>query len=113
MRNYKITQARKIRIVEIAENSGNIRNTARKFKVQPSQIRQWRKNIQEIRIQAETSPGKLTLNHGPKLENSNLEDVVYQWVIDQRKAELAFLRKILSTKHYLLTPRFVMTMLGS
>ena len=74
MRNNKISLSRKLEILQFAENSGNIRNTARKFRVQPSQIRQWRKNIEEIKLQAENSPGKLTLNYGPKLENQELEE---------------------------------------
>ena len=54
MRNNKISLSRKLEILHFAENSGNLRNTARKFKVQPSEIRQWRKNIEEIKLQAET-----------------------------------------------------------
>ena len=81
MRNNKISLLRKLEVLQFAEISGNLWNNARKFKIQPSQIRQWRKIIEEIKLKAENSPGKLTLNNGPKLENQELEDIVYFWVL--------------------------------
>ncbi len=62
---------------------------ARKHKVQPCQIRQWRKNIQEISRLTADSPNKLSINKETKLENAELEQTVYTWILKQREAELA------------------------
>ena len=48
MRNNKITLNQKRTIVDEAEAIGNIKKTARKWKVQPCQIRKWRVNYLQI-----------------------------------------------------------------
>ena len=62
---------------------------ARKHKLKPGQIRQWRKNIQETTRLASMSPKKLSINHGKKLENAELEETVYIGILKQREEELA------------------------
>ena len=56
MPRTKLSLSQKVEIVEAAQASGNIRQTARKYKVQPSQIRRWRSNIQEITQLVEQNP---------------------------------------------------------
>ena len=75
-KKYKLSIQQKI--VEEAQSSGNLKLTARKYNVQSSQIRQWRKNIQEITRLAFISPKKLSNNKGKKLENAELEKTVYR-----------------------------------
>lgn len=78
---------RKIRILEEAERSGNLRATARKFQVQPGQIRRWRRNVVQIREVADCSPEKLTLHPGKSLTNAALDANVLNWMMDQGAGE--------------------------
>ena len=65
--------------MEEAESSGNLRATARKFKVQPSQIRQWRKNLSKIQDAAKISPQKLTVHAGKSVEFPEMEEEFICW----------------------------------
>ena len=89
MRNNRTTLVKKLEIVDEAERSGNVSATARSYGVQPSQIRRWRKNYQIIKEFAEKSPKRVTIHPGRKLDNPNLENMVFDWIMEQRKAELA------------------------
>ena len=89
MRNNKTTLVKKLLAVEEAELTGNVRKTARKFKVQPSQIRRWRRDLQKIKEKNDESPKKLTVNSGRKVQNEDLEKNLYDWVVEQRRAELS------------------------
>ena len=87
MPNDKISLSRKLEILEYTQNSGNLQNTTREFKVQSSQIRQCRKNIEETKLQAENSSAKLAINQGLKLENANAEftELVHRkWIFLRR-----------------------------
>ena len=64
------------------------------------------KNVGEIILQAENSPGKLTLNYGPKLENKELEENIYLWVSFQREAELAVSTQNIVDKAVSIVPMF-------
>ena len=86
-KNYTLSFKQKI-VLE-AQTCGNLKLTARKHKVQPSQIHRWRINIQEITRLASISPKKLTINKGRKLENANLQKTVYSWILKQREDDLA------------------------
>ena len=60
-----------------AEKSCNLSATARSYGVQPSQIRRWRKNYQKIKEFAEKSPKRATIHPGRKLDNPNIEKMVF------------------------------------
>lgn len=49
MRNSKLTAFQKLRIVHIANETGNIRRTARKFKGQSKRIKEGQKMMLNIR----------------------------------------------------------------
>ena len=89
MPRTKLSLSQKVEIVEAAQASGNIRQTARKYKVQPSQIRCWRTNVQERTHLAEQNPSRLNVHKGRKILDLNIEQAVYTWIIAQRNAELA------------------------
>ncbi len=84
MRTTKLTSIKKCRIVEEAERTGKIRETARNHNVHPWQIRRWDKNYTEIKAMAEHSPKKLTVHQGSTSVNKAVEDQVYDWVLAQR-----------------------------
>ena len=72
-----------------SQKSGNLKRTVRKYDVQPCQIREWRKNIQEIERLAMLNPKELNTNKAWKVENAELEENIYSWVMAQRNTELA------------------------
>ncbi len=80
----RLAVKQKLQIVEEATTTGNIRSTARNHHVQPSQIRKWRKNYEQIKAAAALSPTKLTVHCGPKITYPELERQVYEWVNAQR-----------------------------
>ena len=79
----------KAEVVRESQTNGNLKRTARKYDVQPCQIREWHKNVQVIERLALLNPKKLSTNKGRKLENAELEDNIHSWVMDQRNTELA------------------------
>ena len=74
MRTTKLTLSLKVEAVEFIEQCGNVRKTARKFKVQPCQIRKSRENYFKIKEEQEKNPRKLTVDTGTSVENPNLEE---------------------------------------
>ena len=72
MRNTKLTMARKLRIIEHTRTTGNVKASARKFRVQPSQIRRWRTMKSTVQSAAEANPAKRTTHSGMIL-------YIYQW----------------------------------
>ena len=78
----------KLRAIEMAEETGNKRKTARIFKVDPAQIRRWLKNKEKIREIALQNPRKLTVHSGPKLQHLELENIIYSWILEQREEEM-------------------------
>ena len=86
MRTNKITLIRKLQIVQEANHTQNVKKTARKFKVQPCQLRQWRANYAKIKEMVEKNPKKLTVHAGRSLDSIELENTVYEWIMDQTDA---------------------------
>ena len=65
-----------------------MRETARNYKVYPSQIRRSQANYNEIKNVPEQSPKKQTVHSGKQVQYQALEDELYEWAIDQRASEL-------------------------
>ena len=80
MRNNKLTLKPKGRIVEEGNSSRNIRTTARKYRVQPTQIRKWRENYSKIKELGILKPNNVTIHSGTNPYNQELGDKVYNWV---------------------------------
>ena len=97
---------KKCEIVEEAMRTGKIRETARNYKVYPSQIRRWRNNYNEIKNMAEQSPKKQTVHSGRQVEYKVLEDELYEWVIDQRASELCVTTQYIVDKAISICPTF-------
>ena len=106
MRNNRTTLVKKLEIVNEVERSENVSATAWSYAVQPSQIRRWRKNYQKIKEFAEKSPKRVTVHAGRKLENTNLENMVFDWIMGQRKAELAVSSIYIIDKAVSIDPEF-------
>ncbi len=81
MPRTKIPLSLKVEIVKSARAGGNVKRTARKYNVQPCQIRRWRNNIEEITQLADQNLKRLNVHKGRKIIEPDLEDAVYTWVI--------------------------------
>ena len=73
--------------------AGCKREVARKYNVQPSQIRRWLKNIDKIREAALRKSSSMTTSTGPRIRKKDVEQDVYNWVTSMRDQQIA-----LSTK---------------
>ena len=107
MRSKKLTLARKLRILEHARSTNNIRATARLFKVQPSQIRRWRANMANIEVAAKENPKVQTLHKGRKPKNSTLEENVLNWVLETRAQDTCVTTTDIICKATSLCPEFM------
>ena len=106
MRTNRLNLITKLRAIEMVETTNNVKATAREFKVWPSQIRKWRLAKDEIERQAAESPRKLTLHKGRRPEYEDLEESVYEWIMEQRADELAVSTTDVIEKAVALLPNF-------
>ncbi len=79
----------KLKVVEEAAGTGNVGKTAREWNVYPSTICIWRENYEKMKKMAEESPRKLYVHTGIANENTEVENAVCQWIIEQCESELA------------------------
>ena len=56
-----------------AERSGNVSQTAKPYGLKQSEIRRWRKIIKKTKQFPEKSATRVIIHRGQKLENSNLQ----------------------------------------
>ena len=67
--------------VEFLEQCENVRKTTRKFGVEPCQIRECRENYLKIKERQEKKPRNLKMQSGTSVENPNLVESLYHWVM--------------------------------
>ncbi len=73
MPQKRLSVLEKLKAIEEAAGTGNVRQTARKWNFYPSTVRKWRKNYEKIKEMAEKSPRKLSLTLGLRTKMLNLE----------------------------------------
>jgi Helix-turn-helix domain len=83
---YSIKQ--KLSILQEAIEVKNIRSTAHKYKVQPCQIRSWRKQENELKIKALLNPNSKTTHSGRPVEFLDLESKLHKWVEEMRQEDI-------------------------
>lgn len=101
----------KLEIINDVNETGNVRETARKYSkygsnIQPCQIRKWRKQEAALREKLQKNPKALTLHSGPTVQNPNVEQVVYDWIMAQRESEVAVSTTNIIAKACSLDPMF-------
>lgn len=106
MRKKFLPLHKKLKILDEAHRSNNIRGTAQTFGVQPCQIRKWRKNKAQIKISAGKGRHVCTAHAGNEAENPDLEATVYDWIYEQRGAELAVTSESIICQTLALQPSF-------
>ena len=87
-RRQAIGNRLKLEIILAAQNAGNKREIARKYKVQPTQIRRWMKQVDELREAVQRNPTAKTINLGRPVAKVDVEDQVYTWVSDMRAQQI-------------------------
>ena len=106
MRTTKLTLTLKMEAVEFLEQCENIRKTARKFKGRPCRIRKWPENYLKIKEDQEKNPRKLTVHSGTSVENPNLAESSYDWVMENRFSDLSTSTTDIIDKAVSLDPNF-------
>lgn len=63
-------------------------STAKRFSnsviiIQPLQVRKWRKEKQLLKKKENSNPKAVTVHSGKRLENSDSEQEIYNWIVEQ------------------------------
>ena len=86
----------KLMVVNFLENNnGNVRGTAKKFNIEPKQVRDWTKKKEKM---LETAPHVLKVHPGKFPKYSNLEDDLFSWIMEKRENGNAVTRKLITCK---------------
>jgi len=86
----QISTSTKLRVLRHLQQCGNVKATARRFStpnigIQPSQIRRWREQEHELKLKWKKSSDSKSIHDGPKVHNEQLENNLYNWIMDQRQ----------------------------
>lgn len=89
----------------------NVRATTKHFSntalyIQPSQKRKWEREEQELREKAKVNPNAGSLHKGRAVGNENLEQEVYDWIVQQEFSRLAVSTTSIVAKALPLDPGF-------
>ena len=79
----------------LENNNGNVRGTAKKFNIEPKQVRDWTKKKEKM---LETAPHVLKVHPGKFPKYSNLEDDLFSWIMEKRENGNAVTRKLITCK---------------
>ena len=102
---------KKLEILSHFHSTGNVRATARFFsnsvrQIQPSQIRKWKRMEHTLREKSEKNCTALTIHKGRSPEDENLERILYEWIMQQREAEVAVSTTNVMAKARSIDPNF-------
>jgi hypothetical protein len=85
----------KLMIVHYFENNGSVRGTAKRFNIQPKQLRDWKNKKQNLLA---TSPHVIKLHPGKPAKYPKLEDDLFAWISEKRANGNAVTRKFITSK---------------
>ena len=98
MKDTRRTLKIKLAIIEEAQRCGNIRATARKYNIQPQQIRYWKKTRNSIFEAIKRNPQAKTINEGRPIKKPNVEIALLEWMKELRNKEIAINTRHVITK---------------
>ena len=76
----------KLMIVHYFENNGSVRGTAKRFNIQPKQLRDWKNKKQNLLA---TSPHVIKFHPGKPAKYPKLEDDLFAWISEKKANENA------------------------
>jgi hypothetical protein len=86
----------KLMVVNFFENNNrNVRGTAKKFNIEPKQVRDWTKKKEKMLA---TAPHVVKIHPGKLPKYPNLEDNLFSWIIEKRENGNAVTRKLITRK---------------
>lgn len=86
----------KLMVVNYFENNNrNVRRTAKKFNIEPKQVRDWTKKKEKMLA---TAPHVAKIHPGKLPKYPNLEDNLFSWIIEKRENGNAVTRKLITRK---------------
>ena len=77
MGRKSISVAKKLEIIQKANETGNVKGTAEAYKVQPKQVRYWRGQIQQLIGKISINRRAKTIHSGNGAHHPELESNVY------------------------------------
>lgn len=86
----------KLMVVNFFENNNrNVRGMAKKFNIEPKQVRDWTKKKEKMLA---TAPHVVKIHPGKLPKYPNLEDNLFSWIIEKRENGNAVTRKLITRK---------------
>lgn len=86
----------KLMVVNFFENNNkNVRGTAKRFDIEPKQVREWTKKKQKM---LDTAPHIMKIHPGKTAKYSDLEDNLFSWFNEKRESGNAVTRKLITRK---------------
>jgi len=85
----------KLMVIYYSERTQNNRATAKRFDIEPKQVRDWQSKKQEL---LNSAPYLLTLNRGRPAQYPLLEERLVEWIETLRNKQMAVTQKIVVTK---------------
>ena len=89
------TVKEKLMIICYYEQTNNVRATARRFEIEPKQVRDWVSKKDEL---LNTAPYLLTLNHGKQAQYPMLEERLVEWINGRRNEQNAVTQNMVVKK---------------
>jgi protein-tyrosine-phosphatase len=86
--NFAYSVKQKILITQETESVGNVKATARKYKILPKQILNWRSQLFELRQKARSNPNAKTAGAGRVVEYLELEKKLHKWIEELRLEDI-------------------------
>lgn len=102
--SYTVNQ--KLKVLEALSLTNNKRATAKKFGVQPSQIRRWKLNKAKLLAKKLKNPKAKSVHSGMPAMHEAIESEVYDWLIEQRENGFAVSTADVITKATLIDSTF-------
>jgi Helix-turn-helix domain/Tc5 transposase DNA-binding domain len=106
MKDTKRTLKIKLSIIEEAQRCGNIRATARKYNIQPQQIRYWKRTRNLIFEAIKRNPQAKTINEGRPIKKSDVEVALLEWMKELRTQDIAINTRQVIIKSLSIDPEF-------
>ena len=101
-----LTVSQKLAILKNAEETGSIKFTARKHKLQKIQIMNWSENKEKLIEKRILSRSARTIYESPVLLNQGIELLVFDWVHGQRNHRVFVSTRNVITKMLKTNPEF-------
>lgn len=107
--HFSFSVRQKVKIVREGTRSiGLINKTCKKYKIQTSQFRTWRKKLPDLIKKCMDNPRSRTIHLGRQLDDNELQETLHDWIVDLRDQDIPVSTKAILAKAISLSPTIEM-----